>query len=116
MNSPRIREVMNHGKPQWLVDILAIMGHSEAMLFRHYRERANPREAEAFFGLLPNPDALAAGMAEHRRPKHVPPHLLRRRRLEAASGIPQASTMEDLKPPMTNQAGDPPPDSVDEIP
>ena len=116
------------------------MGHSEAMLFRHYRERVNPREAEAFFGLLPNPDALAAGMAEHRRPKHIPPHLLRRRRLEAASGIPQASTMEgdavglehsrkasqheagsftlleNLKPPMTNQAGDPTPDSVDEIP
>jgi integrase len=72
----------------------AIMGHSEAMLFRHYRERVNPREAEAFFGLLPNPEALTAGMAEHRRPKHIPPHLLRRRRTEAASGIPQASMQE----------------------
>lgn len=70
----------------------AILGHSEAMLFRHYRERVSPREAEAFFGLLPNPEALAAGMAEHPRPKHLPPHVLLRRRMEAASGIAQAST------------------------
>jgi integrase len=65
----------------------AIMGHSEAMLFRHYRERVNPRDAEVFFGLLPDPDTLAAGMAEHRRPKHVPPHVIRRRKLEAEASL-----------------------------
>jgi len=74
------------------------MGHSEAMLFRHYRERVNPREAEVFFGLLPHTDTLAAGMAEHRRPKHVPPHVIRRQRLEAAGIQGQAVPAECASP------------------
>jgi hypothetical protein len=61
----------------------AIMGHSEAMLFRHYREIVTGSAAEVFFGPFPDRVALEAGMAEQRRPKHVPPHVLRQRKLAA---------------------------------
>lgn len=43
-----------------------IAGHSEAMLFAHYRERVTTADAEAFFGLLPDASALAAGVAKER--------------------------------------------------
>lgn len=66
----------------------AIMGHSETMLFRHYREVVRESAAEVFFGLLPDRAALEAGMAEQRRPKHVPPHVLRQRRLAATTAVP----------------------------
>lgn len=43
-----------------------VAGHSEAMLFAHYRERGSTADAAAFFGLLPDAAALAAGVAKER--------------------------------------------------
>jgi integrase len=45
----------------------AIAGHSEGMLFRHYRALVSPTEADAFFGLLPNPSAIAEGVVATQR-------------------------------------------------
>ncbi len=47
-------------------DRALIAGHSEAMLFAHYRERVSTADAEAFIGLLPDAAALAAGVAKER--------------------------------------------------
>jgi hypothetical protein len=57
----------------------AIAGHSEHMLFAHYRELVTPADAEAFFGLMPDANAIAEGVEYSRLPKHVPPHLMRQR-------------------------------------
>jgi integrase len=48
-----------------------IAGHSEAMLFAHYRERVSTADAEAFFGLLPDAAALAAGVEKERRDREA---------------------------------------------
>lgn len=49
-------------------------GHSEAMLYAHYRELVRPAEAEAFFAILPPEDALArAKMARARCCRPTPP-------------------------------------------
>ena len=41
----------------------ALMGNSPQMVFAHYRELVRPAEAEAFFGIMPPPDALARAEA-----------------------------------------------------
>ena len=46
----------------------ALMGNSPQMVFAHYRELVRPAQAEAFFGLLPPPDALARAQAARARP------------------------------------------------
>ncbi len=56
----------------------SIAGHSEQMLFAHYREVVNPADADTFYGLLPNPQAVAAGVQFDCLPKHVPPQVFRR--------------------------------------
>lgn len=40
----------------------ALAGHSEAMLFRHYRALVAPSDADSFFGLLPDSAAVARGI------------------------------------------------------
>lgn len=45
----------------------ALMGNSPQMVFAHYRELVRPAQAEAFFGLLPPPDALARAQAARTR-------------------------------------------------
>jgi integrase len=52
----------------------ALMGNSPQMVFAHYRELVRPAQAEAFFALLPPPDALArARAARARLPRLLPP-------------------------------------------
>ncbi len=41
----------------------ALMGNSPQMVFAHYRELVRPAEADAFFGIMPPPDALARAKA-----------------------------------------------------
>ncbi len=48
-----------------------VAGHSEAILFAHYRERVSTEDAAAFFGLLPEVAALAAGVAKERRDREA---------------------------------------------
>jgi integrase len=43
-----------------------LAGHSEQMLFGHYRELVETADAETFFGLLPDPSALAEGLARRK--------------------------------------------------
>ncbi len=48
MNSPRIREVMNHGKPQWLVDIPASMTAKRKRLFFATQDEAEKYVRKAY--------------------------------------------------------------------
>jgi integrase len=41
-----------------------LAGHSEQMLFGHYRELVEKADADIFFGLLPEPSALAEGRVQ----------------------------------------------------
>ena len=52
----------------------ALMGNSPQMVFAHYRELVRPKDAEAFFAIMPPPDAVArAEAARESRPRVMPP-------------------------------------------
>src|SRR5206468_12934925 len=52
----------------------SLMGNSAQMVFQHYRELVRPADAEAFFAIMPPPDAVArATTARARRPRVMPP-------------------------------------------
>ncbi len=65
----------HYAKFRSAAETAAIAGHSEQMLFAHYRELVKPDDADAFFGLLPDPSAIAEGVEFDKLPKHVPPHV-----------------------------------------
>jgi integrase len=51
----------------------ARMGNSPQMVFQHYRELVRPADADAFFGIMPPPDAVArAEKARAREPRVMP--------------------------------------------
>jgi integrase len=51
-------------------DTAAIMGISPQMVFAHYRELVRPADADAFFSILPPPDAVARAQAARGRRRH----------------------------------------------
>jgi integrase len=51
-----------------------LMGNSPQMIFQHYRALVRPTEAEAFFDIMPPPDAAKrAEVARKKRPRVMPP-------------------------------------------
>lgn len=53
----------------------SFMGNSEGMLFRHYREVVTAGEAEAYFAILPEPQALADAVRAAKVPRTLPPRV-----------------------------------------
>jgi site-specific recombinase XerD len=51
----------------------ALMGNSPQMIFAHYRELVRPADADAFFRILPPPDARARARAARAARRHLPP-------------------------------------------
>ena len=51
----------------------ALMGNSPQMIFAHYRELVRPADAEAFFRIMPPPDARARAHAARANRRQLPP-------------------------------------------
>lgn len=90
-----------YAKSKSASETAAIAGHSEQMLFAHYREVVNPADADAFFGLLPNPQWIAEGVEFDRLPKHVPPHVLKRLADDMRAKLIPLPSPGSVRPPET---------------